>query len=188
MNRREFMRTAGGATVATAAATSTAGTAAGQTTKEVIVGPGGNLVYEPATVYVAPGDTVHWIWESDDHNIVVENQPEGANWEGTEGDATTLYDTGHEYEFTFETTGTYEYYCQPHRTAGMVAEVIVNESGQAPGGGGGGGEEADPKHMGVPIQAHFVGIATILAIIVSLVFTFFMLKYGESPHASGGNN
>jgi hypothetical protein len=42
--------------------------------------------------------------------------------------------------------------------------------------------------MGVPIQAHFVGIATILAIIVSLVFTFFMLKYGESPHASGGNN
>jgi plastocyanin len=50
MNRREFMRTAGGATVATAAATSTAGTAAGQTTKEVIVGPGGNLVYEPATV------------------------------------------------------------------------------------------------------------------------------------------
>jgi plastocyanin len=187
MNRREFMRTAGGATaVATAAAGSTAGTAAGQTTKEVIVGPGGNLVYEPATVYVAPGDTVHFVWESDNHNIVVEDQPEGANWEGTEGDANTLYNTGHEYEHTFETLGTYTYFCQPHRSAGMVGEVIVNESGQAPSAGGGG--EVDPEHMGVPIQAHFVGIATILAIIVSLVFTFFLLKYGESPHASGGNN
>ena len=178
------MRTAGGAAaVATAAAGSTAGTAAGQTTKEVIVGPGGNLVYEPATVYVAPGDTVHWVWESDNHNIVVDSQPEGAGWEGHE----PLENTGFEYEHTFETTGTYAYYCQPHRSAGMVAEVIVNESGQAPAASGGGGE-ADPEHMGVPIQAHFVGIATILAIVVSLVFTFFLLKYGESPHASGGNN
>jgi hypothetical protein len=66
----------------------------------------------------------------------------------------------------------------------MVGTVVVNESGSAPGGGA---EEADPKHMGVPIQAHFVGIATVLAIIVSLVFTFFQLKYGESPHAKGGD-
>ena len=186
MNRREFMRTAGGATVASAAAASAAGTAAAQEGETVAVGPGGNLVYEPATLYVSPGTTVTFEWESDNHNIVVDGQPEGANWEGTEGDANTLYNTGHTYEFTFETQGTYSYFCQPHRSAGMVAEVIVNESGQAPSAGGGG--EVDPEHMGVPIQAHFVGIATILAIIVSLVFTFFLLKYGESPHASGGNN
>ena len=186
MNRREFMRTAGGATAATAAAASTVGTAAAQEGETVATGPGGNLVFEPATIYVTPGTTVTWEWESDNHNIVVESQPEGAGWEGHE----PLENTGFTYEHTFETTGTYSYYCQPHRSAGMVGEVIVNESGQAPsaGGGGGGAEEADPEHMGVPIQAHFVGIATILAIIVSLVFTFFLLKYGESPHASGGNN
>ena len=187
VSRRGFLRTATGAAAVAGAAGASAGTAAGQTTKEVIVGPGGDLVYDPATVYVAPGDTVHFVWESDNHNIVVESQPEGAGWEGTEGDANTLYNTGHEYEHTFETLGTYSYFCQPHRSAGMVGEVIVNESGQAPSAGGGGGE-VDPEHMGVPIQAHFVGIATILAIIVSLVFTFFLLKYGESPHASGGNN
>jgi len=176
------MRTAGGATVASAAAASAAGTAAAQEGETVAVGPGGNLVYEPATLYVSPGTTVTFEWESDNHNIVVDGQPEGANWEGHE----PLENTGFSYEHTFETVGTYSYYCQPHRTAGMVGEIIVNESGQAPSAGGGG--EADPKHMGVPIQAHFVGIATILAIIVSLVFTFFLLKYGESPHASGGNN
>ena len=180
------MRTAGGATAVTAAAaTSTAGTATAQSGKTVAVGPGGNLVFEPATIYASPGTTITWNWESDTHNIVVENQPDGANWEGTEGPPTKVYDTGHTYEHTFDTKGTYAYYCQPHRTSGMVGEVIINESGQAPGGGG---EEVDPEHMGVPIQAHFVGIATILAIIVSMVFTFFMLKYGESPHASGGNN
>jgi plastocyanin len=181
MNRREFLRTAGGAT-AVAGAVSASGSAAAQSTKEVELTSG--LKFVPETVYVAPGDTVNWVWTSDGHNIVVESQPDGANWEGTEGGASDLYDTGYEYSHTFETLGTYEYVCAPHATAGMVGEVVVNESGQAPASGGG---EVDPKHMGVPIQAHFVGIATILAIMVSLMFTFFLLKYGESPHASGGN-
>ena len=176
MNRREFMRTAGGATaVATAAAGSTAGTAAGQTTKEVIVGPGGNLVFEPATVYVAPGDTVHFVWESDNHNIVVEDQPEGANWEGTEGDANTLYNTGHEYEHTFETTGTYSYFCQPHRTAGMVGEVIVNESGEPPSSGGGEGGGGPPP---IPDSARTLGLATGFGMLSTLGLAYFFMKYG----------
>jgi len=183
MNRREFMRTAGGATAATAVATSTAGTAAAQEGETVAVGPGGNLVFEPATIYVQPETTVTWEWDSDNHNIVVESQPDEAEWEGHE----PLESDGFTYEHTFEVQGTYEYYCEPHRSAGMVGEVVVNESGEAPSAGGG-AEEVDPEHMGVPIQAHFVGIATILAILVSLVFTFFLLKYGESPHASGGDN
>lgn len=185
MNRRDFLRTAGGAT-ALAGAVSASGTAAAQSTKEVVVGPGGALTFEPAEVYVKPGDTVKWVWDSDGHNVVADSVPEGANWEGTEGGDGKLYDTGHEYEHTFETLGEYTYYCTPHRSAGMVGTVIVNEAG-APASGGGGGEEADPEHMGVPIQAHFVGLATILAIVVSTIFTFFVLKYGESPHASGGN-
>ncbi|WP_255150511.1 plastocyanin/azurin family copper-binding protein [Halorarius halobius] len=184
MNRRDFLRTAGGAT-AMAGAVGASGSAAAQSSKEVVVGPGGSLVFEPTELYVSPGTTVNFVWESDGHNIVVDSQPEGANWEGTEGGATKLYDTGHEYSHTFETTGTYEYACEPHRTAGMLGTVIVNESGQPPSAGGGG--PVDPKHMGVPIQAHFVGFATVLMIFVSLIFTFFMLKYGESPHASGGN-
>ncbi|MFB6206129.1 MAG: plastocyanin/azurin family copper-binding protein [Haloglomus sp.] len=185
MNRREFLRTGAGATaLATAATASTAGTASAQAA-EVAVGPGGSLVFEPAEVYVKPGDTVKWTWKSSNHNIVVQSQPKGANWKGTEGPKVKTYNEGHTYEHTFETKGTYEYVCFPH-APGMAGSVVVNESGKAPSGGGG-QKEADPKHMGVPIQAHFVGIATILAIVVSLLFTFFLLKYGESPHASGGN-
>jgi len=181
------MRTAGGTAATSAVAASAAGTAtaAAESSKEVAVGPGGSLVYEPAELYVAPGTTVNFVWESDNHNIVVDSQPEEGGWDGTEGGAADLYNDGHEYSFTFETMGTYEYYCAPHRSSGMVATIIVNESGEAPASSG--AKEADPEHMGVPIQAHFVGIATILAILMSLVFTFFQLKYGESPHAKGGS-
>jgi plastocyanin len=174
VSRRGFLRTAAGTAAVAGAAGAGAGTAAGQTTKEVIVGPGGNLVYEPATVYVAPGDTVHFVWESDDHNIVVESQPEGAGWEGTEGDANTLYNTGHEYEHTFETTGTYSYFCQPHRTAGMVGEVIVNESGEPPSSGGGEGSGPPP----IPESARTLGIATAFGMLSTLGLAYFFMKYG----------
>jgi len=177
VSRRGFLRTATGAAAVAGAAGAGAGTAAGQTTKEVIVGPGGSLVFEPATVYVAPGDRVHFVWESDNHNIVVESQPEGANWEGTEGDANTLYNTGHEYEYTFETTGTYSYFCQPHRSAGMVGEVVVNESGQAPssGGGGEGGGGGPPQ---IPESARTLGLATGFGMLSTLGLAYFFIKYG----------
>ena len=196
---QETTETSSGNTTASGNETTTVanGTAANETTasggssggggptKEVIVGPGGSLVYDPADLTIANGTTVKFVWESDNHNIVVENQPEGANWEGTAGGASKTYNTGHEYSHTFDTNGTYEYFCQPHKTAGMVGTITVQDSVNS--GGGGGQKEADPKHMGVPIQAHFVGLGALLMIAVSFVYTFFMLKYGESPHASGGN-
>jgi hypothetical protein len=66
----------------------------------------------------------------------------------------------------------------------MVGTIVVNESGQAPVPEG--GAELSPHEMGVPFQAHFVGIATVLMMFVSTIYTFFVMKYGESRHASGG--
>jgi len=170
----------------TAEGTQSGGAAGGGgPTEEVVVGPGGDLVFEPAELTIAPGTTVRWVWDSDNHNVVRSNQPEGADWDGTEGGDSETYNTGHEYSHTFEVEGTYEYYCTPHESAGMVGSITVQQGGG--GGGGGGAAEQDPEHMGVPIQAHFVGIATILMIIVSLIYTFFVVKYGESPHTEGGN-
>lgn len=156
------------------------------TTEVVAVGPGGDFVYDPETVQIQPGATVRWEWESDFHNVVPEEIPDGATWEGTPGGASTTYDTGYTYSYTFTETGTYSYYCQPHRQQGMVGEVVVSESTTTPGGGGG-EQELDPHEMGVPFQAHYVGLATILAVIVTLVYNFFVLKYGESRHTSAPN-
>jgi hypothetical protein len=70
----------------------------------------------------------------------------------------------------------------------MLGAVVVGSDYPKTAASGESGPNTDPLHMGVPFQAHFVGIATILMMVVSLIFTFFLLKYGESPHAKGGND
>ncbi|WP_256288023.1 plastocyanin/azurin family copper-binding protein [Halobellus inordinatus] len=193
---QETTETSGGTATGTATGTSTGtgtatGTASGSgggggsgETVTVTVGPGGSLVFEPGTsepLQIAPGTTVEFVWDSDNHNIVVESQPDGANWEGHE----PIENTGFTYTHTFDTLGTYEYYCEPHRTAGMVATIEVVEN---PNAGGGGGGEKELHELGVPIHAHWVGAATILGILVTVIFTFYILKYGESAHTGTGRN
>ncbi|WP_254823236.1 plastocyanin/azurin family copper-binding protein [Haloglomus halophilum] len=90
--------------------------------QEIIVGPGGSLVFDPAEVTVSTDATVQWTWESDFHTVTVESQPEGENWNGT-GEET--HDEGYTHVHTFSTAGTYEYFCQPHRGQGMVGTLTV---------------------------------------------------------------
>ncbi|WP_128477854.1 plastocyanin/azurin family copper-binding protein [Halorussus pelagicus] len=173
VTRRGFMRTATGAAAAAGAA-GTAGAAESQEegggggSQEVIVGPGGSLVYDPEELTIAPGTTVNFVWESDNHNIVVDSQPDGAEWEGTEGGASKTYNSGHEYSHTFETTGTYEYFCQPHKTAGMAASITVQEGGASSGGGG----------PAIPSSAKSLGVATTAAMVFTLGLAYFFMKYG----------
>ncbi|WP_435182893.1 plastocyanin/azurin family copper-binding protein [Halobellus sp. EA9] len=176
-----------GTSTGTGTGTSGGSGGGGGPTVTVTVGPGGSLVFEPGTsepLQIAPGTTVKFVWDSDNHNIVVSSQPEGANWQGTPGGEAKLYNTGYTYTHTFETLGTYEYYCAPHQSAGMVGTIEVVEN---PNAGGGGGKK-ELHSFGVPIHAHWVGAATILAILVTVIFTFYVLKYGESPHTGTGRN
>ncbi|MFC6826296.1 plastocyanin/azurin family copper-binding protein [Halopelagius fulvigenes] len=155
----------------------------GGATKTVEVGPGGDLVFKPGTdqaLEIAPGTTVEWVWKSDNHNVVPDAQPSDANWSGHE----PIENSGFSFSHTFDVLGDYEYYCQPHQSAGMVGTISVVEN---PSSGGGGGEK-ELHELGVPIQAHWVGAATILGIIVTVVFTFYILKYGESANTGTGRN
>ncbi|MFB6150951.1 MAG: plastocyanin/azurin family copper-binding protein [Haloarculaceae archaeon] len=221
MNRRDFLRTAGGVTGGTAA-TAAAGTAAaaeggggggggnskptfpdyvsgakkgnyvdarGQSEVTVEVGADPQaLAFAPTKLWIDPGTTVTFEWVSNGHNVVPNTQPDGAGWSGVEGAPSALYDAGHTYSHTFDTPGMYTYYCQPHEGLGMKGAIAVGGAVPTESTGGGGSTPVDPEQMGVPFQSHFVGLATVTAIVVTLVFTFFLLKYGESPHTSGGNN
>jgi plastocyanin len=132
IDRRKLLGSVG-ATVAAATAGcfanegGSAETTAADDANAVQVGPDGSYAYEPAEVTVSVGETVTWTWDSRNHNIVVSEQPEGASWSGTEGDASTTYDAPHTYEFAFDTPGTYEYVCRPHEGLGMVGTVVVEE-------------------------------------------------------------
>jgi halocyanin-like protein len=209
MKRRDFLRGAGGsAAVGTAAAVASTPAAAqasfdgwmsdvgnysevtdatGQGEVTITVGAQGNggaFAFDPPAVQVDPGTTIVWEWngEGGQHNVVAE--------EGGEFESELTAEAGFTFEQTLESEGVVKYYCQPHRALGMKGVVVVGampgggEGGG--GGGGGGGGEVDLHTLGVPIQAHWVGAATILGIIVSLVFSFYVLKYGESPHTGTG--
>ncbi|SFL03729.1 plastocyanin [Halogranum rubrum] len=147
------------------------GGSSGGMSKTVIVGPGNELVFDPAEVEVTPGSTITWVWESDNHNVVPESVPEGASWEGTGGDS-EVFNTGHEYSHTFETEGTYEYYCAPHQSAGMVGSVSVSQDAGSSGGGGGGGPPT------VPDSAKSLGVATTFSMIATLGLAYFFMKFG----------
>ncbi|PSP95209.1 halocyanin domain-containing protein, partial [Halobacteriales archaeon QS_4_62_28] len=84
----------------------------------------------------------------------------------------------------------YKYYCAPHESLGMKGAVVVGSDYPTAGSGGEGGgvETLEPEEAGVPIQPHWVGIGAGLIMVISTVFTFYLLKYSESPHTKGGNN
>ena len=171
--RRGFLRTATGAAAVGATGTASAqettedGGGGGGGTEEVTVGPGGNLSYDPAELTIQPGTTVVWSWDSDNHNVVPSAQPDDADWGGTEGGDSQTYDTGHEYEYTFEVEGDYEYYCTPHQQAGMTAAITVTSDT--------GGGSAAPA---IPSSAKTLGIATTAALVFTLGLAYFFMKYG----------
>jgi halocyanin-like protein len=165
----------------------------GESSVSVTVGaePNNNWSFAPPAIHVDPGTEIVWEWSGNGgaHNVVGENR---------EFESELVQEEGHTFSQTFEEEGIVKYFCRPHRSAGMKAAVVVGSDYPSTGGGGngdGGGDgggggpvEVNPEHQGVPFQAHFVGMATLLAVLMSLLFTFYTLKYGESAHTKGGNN
>tara|TARA_Y100000589_G_scaffold329393_1_gene375867 strand:+ start:2526 stop:2876 length:351 start_codon:yes stop_codon:yes gene_type:complete len=79
----------------------------------------GMLAFEPATINISEGDTVKFINNKlAPHNAVFDGHEEYSH-------ADLAFAPGESWEETFTTAGTYEFYCEPHRGAGMVGKVIV---------------------------------------------------------------
>lgn len=93
--------------------------------QEVTVGPTGDLRFAPTGFQIAVGETVRWQWDSSGHNVRPNSMPDGSDWPGTEGGDSTTFSAGHTYSYTFEVAGSYEYYCAPHRSAGMTGTFTV---------------------------------------------------------------
>jgi len=145
---------------------------------------GGTYGFGPAAVRVSPGTTLTFEWVSDTHNVLLEEQPDGAGWEGHQ----PIENTGFTYEHTFETEGIYKYYCEPHLSLGMKGAIIVDPA--APGGeaGGEGGEGGEGEEV-PPGAARILNIAegVVGAVFVGLLFvigyTVVKLDNMEEPGA-----
>lgn len=82
-------------------------------------------MFAPETVRIESGTTVRWVWQADNHNIVVNQQPTDASWDGTPGGPAITYGEQYVYEPTFEVAGRYAYFCEPHVGDGMIGRVVV---------------------------------------------------------------
>lgn len=80
---------------------------------------GGNFGFGPAAITVSQGTTVVWEWNGKGgaHNVV---DNDGAFKSGDPVD-----EEGTTFEYTFDQTGTYKYYCAPHKALGMKGAVVV---------------------------------------------------------------
>jgi plastocyanin len=87
----------------------------------------GQLVFVPDEVTVKVGESVTWIGNVGmPHNVVFDDEaaPAGADLEKLNHED-MMNDQGKSYSSTFDKPGKYEYYCEPHRGAGMNGVVIV---------------------------------------------------------------
>ena len=96
------------------------GSAATAATVEVQMGTdSGLLAFEPSTVTISAGDTVKFVNNKlGPHNAVVEGHDELSHTD-------LAFAPGESWEQTFSEPGTYTYYCEPHRGAGMVGTITV---------------------------------------------------------------
>jgi len=87
----------------------------------------GQLVFDPAEVTISKGDSVTWVNNKGyPHNVIFDEEavPSGVDVEKL-STPDQLGEEGQKHTAKFDVAGTYEYYCEPHRGAGMQGQVIV---------------------------------------------------------------
>lgn len=99
----------------------------------------GDLRFDPAEVTIESGETVTWENESGvphTASAYEESLPEDAAYFASGGyeseqavrqstSARGFLKRGETYQYTFEVTGTYRYFCLPHEENGMIGTVVV---------------------------------------------------------------
>ena len=94
--------------------------------------------FQPRSITIKAGERVTWEVEADDaHSVTAysDDIPEGADYfasggfdseqEARDNLADSLLNEGDTYAVSFDTPGTYEYFCIPHESDGMTGTVVV---------------------------------------------------------------
>ena len=101
----------------------------------LMVTEGSEYYFDPIGLFVESGETVTFEIKRGRHSATAYKQrtssasvtriPDGAEAFNSE----ILSEQGATYEHTFETTGTYDYFCIPHKSLGMVGRIVVGKPG-----------------------------------------------------------
>ncbi|MEA2443655.1 MAG: hypothetical protein QOJ12_947 [Thermoleophilales bacterium] len=82
--------------------------------------------FTPATVTVAPGDTVTWTFAGPDTNHTTTSDPgQAETWESDPGNPSPFHVAGDTFSHTFNTAGSYSYFCRVHSFMRGTVRVAV---------------------------------------------------------------
>jgi len=86
--------------------------------------------FQPATITVGVDDTVKWTTTQSigQQHSVTSGKPGAADQGKVFDSGLGLQENGQSFSFTFNTPGTYDYFCQVHPTQ-MIGQVIVTAAG-----------------------------------------------------------
>lgn len=88
-------------------------------------GTDGIMVFEPAFVKAAPGDTITFVATDPTHNVKSVLVPDGASAFQSPG---AVVKKGEKYSVVLEKEGVYVYECVPHTPMGMVGIVQIGNA------------------------------------------------------------
>ena len=118
-NRRQFLGVLGAGAVAGVGISQPA------SAQETPVVKMGNNYFDPIGLHVEPGTTVRFEIAAGAHSATA--YPDRVPADGTAFDSGTISQGS--FEHTFEAPGTYDYYCIPHKSVGMVGRIVVGSPG-----------------------------------------------------------
>ena len=100
--------------------------AAAETFTVKMGGDAGTLQFDPPALTIKAGDTVKWVNNKlSPHNIVFDSTKVAEAQASKLSHKGLAFSAGESFESTFSELGTYTYYCEPHRGAGMVGTITV---------------------------------------------------------------
>jgi plastocyanin len=87
----------------------------------------GDYEFVPSSLTIKQGDSVEWVVTSKVHEVESGTVIEGPD--GKEGVPDGLWDSGKmdsgSFTYTFNSTGTFPYYCEMHLDQGMIGSITV---------------------------------------------------------------
>ena len=140
---------------------------------------GTEYIFDPIGLHVKPGDTVRWVNVSGTHSATAYAEGNGGASERRIPEGAELWNSeiftqaGATFEYTFEEEGTYDYFCIPHKTLGMVGRIVCGEPG-------GPAEESENPEVGSIQSGEFPSSEAIVE--------NGMISYPYYPSEVGGDN
>ena len=133
--------------------------------------------FDPANITVEPGTTVTWVQSG-------ENPHTTTSYDGLWDSGMIEGGSGGTFSFTFEEPGTYDYFCIPHESLGMIGSVTVTGGTASPASTATGTATATASPTatalsetgGPPITSLLITLAASLVLVVSGVIALALLR------------